>query len=71
MGRLFQDSHTGAYQLRGILRPITPKSHPIWGILFKDSNTGAIHIKVLSEHCGIQVPYQDTPQDPNNQGHTF
>lgn len=51
--------------------PITQKSHLIWGILFKDSNTGVIHIKVITQHCGIQVPSQDTPPDPNNQGQTF
>lgn len=70
-GHTFQDSHTGAYQLKGIVRSITPKSHLIWGIFFKDSNTGAIHTKVTSQHCRIQVPSHNTPLDPNNQRHTF
>ncbi|KAI5407818.1 Glyceraldehyde-3-phosphate dehydrogenase [Lathyrus oleraceus] len=47
------------------------KMSSIWGIIFKESNIGAIHIKVISQHCGIQVPSQDTPPDPNNQGQTF
>lgn len=43
----------------------------IRGILFKESNIGVIHIKVISQHCGIQVPSQGNPLEPNNQGHTF
>lgn len=67
----FQDSHTRKYQLNGTVRPITPKSHLIRGILFKDSNNVAIYTKVISQHCEIQVPSQDIPPDPNNQEHVF